>query len=94
MTYNKAEEILKQKTFNIFFIIGIIYCTITIIPGIVFIILWVNSTKKNKDYIKAKINIIGKIAVMLHIIILVLIIVAIMILIIKITILQIIRIIK
>lgn len=65
MTYAKAEKIQKQKSFTVFLIIGLIYCIVAIIPAVIFTVLYIKSNEKNKNYIKAIINTIGKIGVII-----------------------------
>ncbi len=67
MTYAKAEEIQKQKSFTVFLIIGLIYCIVAIIPAVIFTVLYIKSNEKNKNYIKAIINTIGKIGAIIQI---------------------------
>lgn len=67
MTYAKAEKIQKQKSFTVFLIIGLIYCIVAIIPAVIFTVLYIKSNEKNKNYIKAIINTIGKIGAIIQI---------------------------
>ena len=67
MTYAKAEKIQKQKSFTAFLIIGLIYCIVAIIPAVIFTVLYIKSNEKNKNYIKAIINTIGKIGAIIQI---------------------------